>query len=74
VPVLLFKITKGTPRYSNTSSEAVGDNKRAFVQNAVHDSSAASSMKGVALGALELRSTAPRHPGPHRHKATTAGL
>ena len=30
VSVPLFKITKGTPRYSNTSSEAMGDNKRAF--------------------------------------------
>ena len=30
LPAKVFKITKGTPRYYNTSSEAMGHNKRAF--------------------------------------------
>jgi hypothetical protein len=30
VPAKAFKITKGTPRFYNTSSEAMGQNKRAF--------------------------------------------
>jgi hypothetical protein len=30
VPAKAFKITKGSPRYYNTSSDAMGDNQRGF--------------------------------------------